>query len=67
MNLCYYRCGGDFLYYISPSMEYADRLIQAYSGGNYRRLEEHRADIALDRFNAGSPSEKNALKSKGIG
>lgn len=67
VNLCYYRCGGDFLYYISPAVEYADRLIQAYSGGNYRRLEEHQADIALDRFDAGSPSEKNALKSKGIG
>ena len=48
LNLCYYHGGGDFLYHCSPAVEFADKLIQRYSEGNYRRLEEHRAVIALD-------------------
>ena len=47
LNLCYYHGGGDFLYHCSPAVEFADALIQKYSGGNYRRLEEHQAVIHL--------------------
>ena len=47
VNLCFYHGGGDFLYYISPAVERADRLIQRYSGGNYRRLEEHVVRVPL--------------------
>ena len=50
LNLCYYHGGGDYLYHCSPAVEFADELIQRYSGGNYRRLEEHKATIALQRF-----------------
>ena len=46
LNLCYYRGGGDFLYYVSPAVEFADKLIQTYTGGVYRRLEEH--TVALE-------------------
>ena len=47
LNLCWYYGGGDFLYYVSPAVEYADRLIQKYSGGDYRRLDEHSVTIEL--------------------
>ena len=49
VNLCYYRSGGDFLYYVSPAVEFADRLIQTYTGGDCRRLEEHRAVLVPER------------------
>ena len=48
LNLCYYHGGGDFLYHCSPAVEFADALIQRYSGGNYRRLEEHKAALPLE-------------------
>lgn len=48
LSLCYYHGGGDFLYHCSPAVEFADELIQRYSEGNYRRLEEHHAAFALD-------------------
>ena len=48
LSLCYYHGGGDFLYHCSPAVEFADELIQRYSGGNYRRLEEHKASIPLE-------------------
>ena len=47
LNHCFYHCGGDFLYHCSPAVELADRLIQRYSGGKYRRLEEYAARIEL--------------------
>ena len=49
LNLCYYRGGGDFLYYVSPAVEFADKLIQAYTDGIYRRLEEHTVTIELEQ------------------
>ena len=45
LNLCYYHGGGDFLYYVSPAVEFADKLIQTCTGGIYRRLEEHTVAI----------------------
>ena len=48
LSLCYYHGGGDFLYHCSPAVEFADELIQRYSEGNYRRLEDHRATIPLE-------------------
>lgn len=48
LNHCFYHCGGDFLYHCSPAVEFADELIQRYSGGKYRRLEEHEARIVLE-------------------
>ena len=50
LNLCYYRSGGDYLYYVSPAVEFADKLIRAYTGGDCRRLEEHSIEIDLDRI-----------------
>lgn len=47
LNLCWYYGGGDYLYYVSPAVEFADRLIQKYSGGDYRRLDEHSVTIDL--------------------
>ena len=47
LNLCWYYGGGDFLYYVSPAVEFADQLIQKYSGGDYRRMDEHSVTIAL--------------------
>ena len=47
LNLCWYYGGGDFLYYVSPAVEYADRLIQKYTGGDYRRMDEHAVTIKL--------------------
>ena len=47
LNLCWYYGGGDFLYYVSPAVEFADKLIQKYSGGDYRRMDEHSVTIAL--------------------
>ena len=51
LSLCYYHGGGDFLYHCSPAVEFADELIQRYSEGNYRRLEDHRATIPLEPDN----------------
>lgn len=53
LNLCWYHGGGEFRYYVSPSMEFADRLIQKYTQGKYRRLEEHLAVIGLDAPDGG--------------
>lgn len=47
LNLCWYYGGGDFLYYVSPAVEFADKLIQKYSGGDYLRMDEHAVTIAL--------------------
>lgn len=47
LNLCWYYGGGDFLYYVSPAVEFADKLIQKYSGGDYRRMDEHSVTIEL--------------------
>ena len=47
LNLCFYHNGGDFLYHCSPAVAFADELIQRYSEGKYRRLEEHAARLDL--------------------
>ena len=47
LNLCFYHGGGDFRYHCSPAVAFADELIQRYSEGKYRRLEEHAASIPL--------------------
>ena len=47
LNHCWYYGGGDFLYYVSPAVEFADKLIQKYTGGDYRRMDEHAVTIAL--------------------
>ena len=48
LNHCYYHGGGDFHYYVSPAVEFADRLIQKYTQGNYQQLEEHFVNLWLD-------------------
>ena len=47
INLCWYHGGGEIHYYMSPAVPYADKLIQAYSKGNYRLLEEHSVELFL--------------------
>ena len=47
LNLCLRHGGGDFRYYVSPSVEFADRLIRKYTRGGFRRLEEHIAELRL--------------------
>ena len=47
INLCWYYGGGDFLYYVSPAVEYADKLIQKYTDGDYRRMDEHFVTLLL--------------------
>ena len=47
LNLCFYHGGGDFRYHCSPAVAFADELIQRYSEGKCRRLEEHAASIPL--------------------
>lgn len=47
LNLCFYHCGGNYLYHCSPAVEFADELIQRYSEGKFRRLEEHLARVSL--------------------
>lgn len=48
LNLCWYHGGGDFQYYVSPAVEFADKLIQKYTQGNYRRMDEHYVELWLD-------------------
>ena len=48
LNHCWYHGGGDFQYYVSPAVEFADRLLQKYTQGNYRRMEEHFVQLWLD-------------------
>ena len=48
LNHCWYHGGGDFQYYVSPAVEFADKLIQTYTQGDYRRLEEHTVLLRLD-------------------
>lgn len=47
LNLCYYQCGGDFSYHISAISPAADQLIHKITGGDFRRLEEHRAVLPV--------------------
>lgn len=56
LNLCYYHGGGDYLYHCSPVGDFADELIQRYSEGKYRLLEEHQATIHLEPFEQGATS-----------
>ena len=48
LNHCWYHGGGDFMYYVSPAVEFADKLIQTYTQGDYRLLEEHAVNLWLD-------------------
>lgn len=48
LNHCYYHGGGDFHYYVSPAVEFADKLIQKYTQGDYHQLEEHFVTLWLD-------------------
>ena len=48
VNLCYTHCGGDFLYHCSATLDIAYRLIQTYTEGKCRRLDQHHAALDLD-------------------
>ena len=48
VNLCYSHSGGDFLYHCSTGVEFAERILRTYTGGKYRRLEQHRAVLVPD-------------------
>ena len=56
VNLCWYYGGGDFLYYVSPAVEFAESLIQKYTGGDCKRLEEHSVTLPLKARAAQSPA-----------
>ena len=47
LNHCWYHGGGDFMYYVSPAVEFADKLIQTYTQGDYKRLDEHSVELFL--------------------
>lgn len=47
INLCYRHAGGDFSYYVSPKADPAERLIQAYTRGDYIRMEQHAVEMRL--------------------
>ena len=46
VNLCYSHCGGDFLYHCSTGVAYAEKIVQTYTEGKYRRLEGHSAVLS---------------------
>lgn len=48
VNLCYTHCGGDFLYHCSTGASYAEKIVQTYAEGKYRRLERHYAVLTPD-------------------
>jgi len=48
VNLCYSHAGGDFFYHCSTGAEFAERILRTYTGGKYRRLEQHRAVLVPD-------------------
>ena len=48
MTLCYSHSGGDFLYHCSTGVGFAERILRTYTGGKYRRLEQHRAVLVPD-------------------
>ena len=50
LNLCFYRCSGNFRYYASPVTPRAERLLQRLTGGVYTRYEEHAAVLPLNRL-----------------
>ena len=41
--LCYSHCGGDLYYHCATAVKYAEKIVQTYTEGKYRRLEAHRA------------------------
>lgn len=44
VNLCYTHNGGeDFLYHCSTGASFAETIVQTYTAGKYRRLEQHHA------------------------
>lgn len=43
VNLCFTHCGGDFRYHCATAVKAAEKIVQAYTEGKYRRLEVHRA------------------------
>ena len=45
LNLCYYRCGGDFLYTLSAVTPEALYLAERLTGGDYTLYEEHFAQL----------------------
>ena len=47
LNHCWYHGGGEFRYYVSPAVEYADKLIRTYTQGDYQLLEEHSVELFL--------------------
>ncbi len=48
VNLCYTHCGGEFLYHCSATIEIVYKLIQTYTEGKCRRLEQHHAVLTLN-------------------
>ena len=46
LNLCFYRCGGDFRYFASPVNPRTERLLERLTGGVYTRYEEHAAVLS---------------------
>lgn len=48
VNLCWSHCGGDFHYHCATSVKAAEKIVQTYTEGKYRRLEGHRAVFPLD-------------------
>ena len=54
VNLCYIHCGGDFSYHCATAVKAAEKIVQAYTEGKYRRLEAHHAVLTPDAGESGS-------------
>ena len=48
LNLCFYRSGGDFRFFVSPVNPRTERLLLRLTGGAYTRYEKHAAVLPLD-------------------
>ena len=58
LNLCFYRCGGDFRFFASPVNPRTERLLLRLTGGAYTRYEAHAAALSLDGLRGTSPAEQ---------
>lgn len=57
LNLCFYRCGGDFRFFASPVNPRTERLLLRLTGGAYTRYEARAAALSLDGLRGTSPAE----------
>jgi len=47
LNRCWYRCGGDFRFFLSPVNKASQRLFEWFSGGTYERYAQREAVLRV--------------------